>query len=376
MRVLYITHYSGLYGANLSLLKLIIDLKINYGIRPTVILPNKGEVIKELITNNIDYKILKFYPWVNVDCSRSRLFIKTLINHFLFFRINLLMSSNFDIIHTNTIVTNLGGYLSKKKLIKHVWHIRELVKEHYNLSFNIGDVATGRFIEANSNSIIAVSKFVKEKYSEIILNKDIKVIYNGVSNYSVIEKGKRSNIIQICALGEVSSSKNQIEIILACELLVYNYNIKNFRLSIIGSGEEGYIHWIKSIIIEKNLQQFISLKGHVSHVEVNSLLNKMDIGIMSSLNEAFGRVTIEYMLNHLLVIASNFGVNREIISRSDLGIIYEAGDKFDLADKMADAISNYDSKNHIIDNAYTHVRDNFSSELNSQNIFNEYQLLV
>ena len=289
MRVLYITHYGGLYGANLSLIKLIIELKNNYGVKPFVILPEEGDIIKEFVLNDINYKVLKFYPWVNTGCGRIRVFLRSLFNHLLFFRIRLQIIDKFDLIHTNTIVTNLGGYLSKKKNIKHIWQIRELV-EHYNLSFNIGNEDTGKFIGNNSDSIIAVSYFVKNKYRKIILNKEIRVIYNGVSFESCIEKYKKTDIIQICVLGEVSKNKNQIEIILACELLVNKYNIKNFNLSIIGSGEEEYIFWLNNIIKDKNLQPYINLIGHINHLEVNKLLSKMDIGITPSYNEAFGRV--------------------------------------------------------------------------------------
>ena len=55
---------------------------------------------------------------------------------------------------------------------------------------------------------------------------------------------------------------------------------------------------------------------------------------MLSKNEAFGRVTVEYMLQNLAVIASDAGANSEIIENGVSGLLYRLGDVDDLARKM------------------------------------------
>lgn len=48
MKILYITHYSKLYGANKSMLYLIKDMIKRYNVTPIVLCPNEGELTEEL----------------------------------------------------------------------------------------------------------------------------------------------------------------------------------------------------------------------------------------------------------------------------------------------------------------------------------------
>ena len=61
MEIIYVTHYTGLYGANKSLLELITKMVKEYGIKPIVITPNKGELNAELDRLNIENYSFKYY---------------------------------------------------------------------------------------------------------------------------------------------------------------------------------------------------------------------------------------------------------------------------------------------------------------------------
>lgn len=56
----------------------------------------------------------------------------------------------------------------------------------------------------------------------------------------------------------------------------------------------------------------IEFLGHRS--DVNQLLQDAHIAVMASRCEAFGWVTVEYMMSGLAVIVSNTGANPEIVS--------------------------------------------------------------
>ncbi len=48
MRILFVTHYSTMYGANKSLLYLMKDLRLRYNVYPVVLIPQKGSFSEEL----------------------------------------------------------------------------------------------------------------------------------------------------------------------------------------------------------------------------------------------------------------------------------------------------------------------------------------
>src|SRR5947209_6588309 len=64
LRVLFITHYAELYGANLSLLNLIEGLG-RYGVRAHVISPEQGDLLPELARRGIPAAVLPFDWWVS-----------------------------------------------------------------------------------------------------------------------------------------------------------------------------------------------------------------------------------------------------------------------------------------------------------------------
>ena len=93
---------------------------------------------------------------------------------------------------------------------------------------------------------------------------------------------------------------------------------------------------------------------------------------MCSKSEAFGRVTVEYMANKLITIASNTGASPEIIMKNT-GFLYKQGNYRNLANiiKKIYYMDN-DEKNKIINNAYNLVKDNFSDVCNAKNVYNLY----
>ena len=67
MSVLFVTHYSGFYGANKSLLTLMVLLRERYGINPIVLLPSEGQMCEALKHEGIPYNVSHYYWWVNYN---------------------------------------------------------------------------------------------------------------------------------------------------------------------------------------------------------------------------------------------------------------------------------------------------------------------
>ncbi|ARV15525.1 glycosyltransferase family 4 protein [Polaribacter sp. SA4-12] len=375
MKILFITHYSFLYGANKSLLQLLLDLRTNYNIKPIVIIPEKGAFSDKLEENNIDYYIFRYYNWLNAN-GFIKAKVKMLINMFFFKKVfNFLKNDSFDLIHTNSSATNLGGYLSNKMKKPHIWHIREYGKDDFNMNYYTGIKNAGHYFNLNASVIITVSKSLKDYYSKYIYSKKMKVIYNGIKIKSNFEKKyNHKSPLQICLLGVISENKNQIEVIKALSYLKNEKKQTNFILYIVGDGLDGYVKYLKDYIKKEGLIDNVVFKGYIADVEL--FLKTMDLGIVSSKREAFGRVTVEFMMNKISVIANKNGANTEIIKDNTLGYLYDSGDIIKLAEIINDINLNRENLKLIGEKSYDYVINNFSSTLNAQNIFKVYKEVV
>ena len=139
MKILFITHYSALYGANLSMLGLISDLKTRYDCEITVLVPSVGELTDSLSKSGIRYIVTSYYQWelptIKKITQQVKCIIKKLLNIVLFYKAYKQIPCDFDLIHSNSSVIHIGDYLSKKLRIPHIWHLREYGKEDYNLEY-------------------------------------------------------------------------------------------------------------------------------------------------------------------------------------------------------------------------------------------------
>lgn len=363
MNIVYFTHYTDLYGANKSLLEIVDNIR-DKDINPIIISPNYGELNKRLDILGIKNYYFGYDCWVKSD-SESR--IKNIA---LFFRykikntiaiikiMNLLTKLDVSIIHTNSSVIDIGARIARKMKIKHIWHIREFGKEDYNISFYKNKNNAIQFILKNSNVVICISNSIRESYFKKYDFNKIKVIYNAVDLQENNYKSKEiKDKLKIIFAGNIMESKNQLEAVKAINYL--NYSVKSkIQLDIVGTGNEKYISEIKSYIKKNNLNNNVNFLGHIN--DIQKIYKSYDIGIISSVKEGFGRVTIEYMGHGITPIASNTGANTEIINNGVNGIIYELGNYKQLSESINRLYNDSELRKEISNNARKHVIENFS----------------
>ena len=255
--------------------------------------------------------------------------------------VDCLRERNVDIIHTNSSVIDIGSKIAELLRIPHVWHIREYGRYDYNLQYLLGDKKAIRYMEEKSAKIIFISKDLANTYKKRGLKKDYSIIYNGVSlsNYSD-ERNLNiydSDVLTLVVCGFVMQNKNQREVIEAISLLPANVKEK-IRCKIIGDGDIRYMTMLKQLCEKKGMGSCIEFMGYRN--DVPEILKRAHIAVMPSRREAFGRVTVEYMMAGLAVIASNTGANPEIIEDGVTGKIYHLGDTQSLANCIADFVEN------------------------------------
>ncbi len=379
MKIIFITHYTSIYGANKSLFQLILELYKNFGVDPFVITPGKGEFTDELENNNIDYVNVKYFNWMSKRPKTIRLLMRFFnypLRAIIYYKVKKRLSQC-DLIHTNSSATNLGGYLSMKSKKPHIWHIREFGKRDCDLDFNVSLVKASGFMEKHADLLITISNALKSYYSDYIQEEKIKVIFNGIK-YKKIRKRDIPNfnsggVLEICFLGLLHKNKNQIEAIKAIDYLVTEEGVANIRLNIFGDGEPHYAQSLKQYVTERGLENNVIFHGFIK--EIDSVLEKMDLGLICSVSEAFGRVTIEYMMNGIPVVGSNSGANSELITE-ETGRLYTLGDYVELAKCINEFVTTPRLICSIGNEAYKYAIRDFTAYANAEKVYSTYSELL
>jgi len=362
-----------MYGANKSLFQLMIELRDLKRVKVCALLPNYGEFADLLKNNNIEYIISKYYPF-KTQKRDFKSYIKTFLNLFLYviayFRTK---KFHYDIIHSNSSIIDIGAFfhfISKKT---HIWHLREFGVLDYGLKPFFG-IHYEKFIyNHGADCFIAISKIIKTYYERIINNSDIELIYNGVKEKKLdLSTKKVHNPIRFCILGLISKNKNQFQILEAINLLKKKFSENVFHCDFFGDvidkkENERFINYIR----DNKISKYITLHGYINNIV--DKIDGFDVGLITSKSEAFGRVTVEYMMSGLAVIATDTGANLEIIEDGNTGLLYGIENSKNLADKISQLIIEKNLIHQLSLNGYSQAKKEYTSIDNTNKIFLLYQ---
>ena len=192
MKILFISHYTGLYGANRSLLEMIEGLK-ERGVESEVVCPNKGPLCHRLTELGVGWHIVPFKSWIKGKYGKAGALWHGAKNLWLAVRASRkFVSSDFDVVYTNSSVTPFGKLLSKIMGLPHVWHLRELIDLHFGLTPELGWQRFRKTI-ASSNWVICISEAVKNHLLKGEAKERVSVIYNPAGPEGMIKQFQKAS---------------------------------------------------------------------------------------------------------------------------------------------------------------------------------------
>lgn len=369
MKVVFLSHYTSLYGANLAMLNLANDLKERYGYQIMIIFPHNGDAVKKARSMGIETFCCRYIPWRANSFFFVRGMCRIVLNSWCSFIIEKrVLGFKPDIIHSNSSVVDLGVVLAKKLKTPCVWHLREFGEEDYNLKYI---VPQKHIVERYSQAacLVAVSDAIRRKYLESFPSLQIEKVYDGIQDLCVIKE--KHDGVNFCCIGTLKESKGQIDVLNAVVQLVKDH-YTDFKVYFLGDGKTAYVKKLKKFVDEHGINNNVIMNGYVSSVD--KMLGIMDVGIMASKKEAFGRVTVEYMLAKMGVIATRSGGTVEILGED--AKYYESGDYLGLAELMKRYILN---KNDLLDDGeklFKIADVNFRQCKNTDNVHEIYTHLI
>lgn len=373
MNILFIAHESRLGGANLSMLGMIDELAGKHQI--SVVVPIKrGFVVDELHKRNIPVYYRHSFWWMLASAaSPGKTFLKKTIYRVLCCNNYLCALSlkrvvrkrKIDIIHTNSSVINTGGILSRMTGVPHVWHIREFAIKGLGF-FSVWDYRKlCAFIDSHSDRVVTISKAIAQEFHDEISPDKLEVVYNGVSDKNIRHKSgvkESGGRVEYLISGRNNPEKGLDEAIRAVGILVKE-GYRNLHLSMAGTEAADNL---EQLITECQVRDYVSYLGMVK--DMPALRQKMDIELVCSVCEGFGRVTAEALMSSNPVIGADTGGTPELIRDGENGYLYHRGDVNDLAQKMRIFLDYPEKIRALGDNGFAWSTRMFTQERNAREI--------
>lgn len=350
-------------GASLSLLNVMEEMVCRGN--EVYYVATSGDIIPQLEERGIQCTTILSYT---MRRSENEAGIKNTIKYLLKSLVNWwaiiqgkkkLRKYNFDVIHINGIDNHVGASIASALKIPYFWHIRQFLQEDLGKRLVREEVVLKYLKKADG--VIGISKAVQYKY-ETLLQRPVKVIYNGIPlrNYELGTVSRFENQkIQILLAGRITENKGQMEAVRALGLLKEK-GICNIAMTLVGNAEPIYLSHIQQEIKKNSLQEMVTVLDYCD--DLNELRRKSDIGLVCSKNEAFGRVTIEYMCAEMLVIGANTGGTLELIEDRRTGLLYKQGNAQSLAEKLEYALCHIEDMKKIAKAGKDYALNSFSIE--------------
>ena len=361
MRILFISNYSELYGANRSLLT-IIDYFKSRGHEVTLMLPKHGGIEKVLEQKDI--------PFVIINCFTQLYYykpqIKYLVLPFLVAQTYLRFSwikefaSRFkpDLIYSNTSAENIGIKVARSLGVKHISHIREFMDLDHNARFIWGRKSKKIYIN-QSDGVIYVSNAVAYHVNMgESLNDWQKVIYNGVNTVSYDYSNKTlSEEINLGVVGILDPEKGQDLAIRIMPAMLTLY--PKAKLHIWGDKEGVYKKSLYKLVSDLNITKNVFFHGFEQ--DADKIYSTMDILMMCSRCEGFGRVTIEAMQRAIPVLGYNSGGTSELVKDGINGYLFTTREE--CLEGLKKILSSEKEFNRIRKTAFDDARKNYTVDL-------------
>jgi glycosyltransferase involved in cell wall biosynthesis len=353
MKVLFIAHCNDLSGANKSFLSLIEILKEKIEI---VVMCNQYPGAFTDKVESLGVPVIEAnYAWWYIKPRKNpakqiyrkikdtKAYKKNWLTADLLLK---LREEKFDIVYTNTSTIDAGAKIAEALMIPHIWHVREFGKEDFEFIPILSQVIYQQTF-LKSEKIIVISDALKNKLLTMVPEEKLVRIYNGleIEKMQGVRRKEHGDTVNVLVTGQVCSGKGQRQAILAVNIL----RNAGFDVDLYIAGDIDY-SYLNPILKEMGGEKkWLHILGICK--DMYSLRNRMDIELVCSRSEAFGRVTLEAMLHEVAVIGSNAGGTPELIENENTGLLYEYGDIEGLSRCIVKLTENDKLRQKIVNNA-------------------------
>ena len=370
MRIFFISHSAGQYGAELALLELLHGLtKLN--VQCMVLVPKRGPLLAKLDSMNVEWRIIPYPKWQARSHSFLSFLVRTFVNAIIAIPVAIMLSRwRADIVYTNTSVACVGGLSAWLARKPHVWHLHESFRQKSKHAPGVSEKLAMKLMYYLSKSFIVISSAVRDDFQHYIHESKLNLIYQSVtlpkiSQGSTHESSSDTQFFRCVIIASLNPWKGQHEAIQAISQLI-SKGI-NIHLLIVGGGKKLYLEVLQQRVIEAGLEHHVKFTGYVDNP--CQFFQIADVVLICSQWEPFGRVTIEAMLAGKPIIGTDSGGTAELIQEGKTGLLYKPGYIDELAEKIQYLYENPEIKLTLGATAQVWASNRFTQERYAKQVF-------
>jgi len=331
VKLLFLSHQGDLGGATSAMVE-GIEALVARGHSAEVWMPDAGSMIARLDKIGVKHRVVELPLWASTKGRKAwRLRWRT-------WRATaslaaMLHDAKPDLVVTNTMVLGVGALAAERAGLKHVWWIHEFGREDHGLEFAGGDEWAAAIMRRTTALAIVNSDAVAAKYAGFMPREKIVRVYYRIdpTPAATVPDLEPTDAFHLALPGSLNPQKGQGDAIAALTILARDG--KRPHLHFFGEGAEGYTARLRNAASDGGIDAQTHFHGHVR--DLGARLAKANAVLVTSRNEAFGRVTVEALRAKLPVIASDAGGTRELIDDGKTGLLYPPGDGAKLARQIA-----------------------------------------
>lgn len=326
-------------GATRSMLDVVDRLLLNDKLELVCVFPrSEGTAIDYLKEKNVNIVSCRYWYCTGAIglgfTEKLKLKLKLVLSYMNIWKLvrSDLRTRDIDLVYSNTGVILAGAWISQMLKKPHIWHIREFMEEDHGITTLFHKRSYYRFVNKNASKVVLISEALKKKYEAGIDNQKIRVIHDDLSANYLMDtvlpwEQRRKNIL---FAGTICEGKGQLVAIQALGILKRKGIEYNLNIAGTVKDRDKYYYDILCKEVEHNgLEKQVKFLGQVANL--SEVRQSMGIGVVASRSEAFGRVTIEGMLAHMIMVGADAGGTTELITDSVNGFLYPLND----AEKLA-----------------------------------------
>ena len=262
-----------------------------------------------------------------------------------------------DVAPTNVVHTNwhhallLWPFLDAKR---DIYWLHETVpdKPHYGRLF--------RRLSHRVRCFVAVSEAVARSLSKLgVPESEIRVIHNGISDPAGNLSAETSHSVpRIGIVGQVGSWKGHEDLLAAFQVVLTQFPAE---LHIFGKGSNDYEELLRNRATALEVDGSVVWHGFVKNSA--EIYSEMDILVAPSrFEEPFGLTAVEAAFFGVPVVASRRGGLTEVVKDNMTGLLFEAGNVSELADRLLTLLKDPDLQSRIGQNARVRARNYFNRD--------------
>lgn len=348
-RILFISHDCDLGGAELSLLNLLSGLDKN-SFDPFILAPCQGpltEEIERLGTTLYIRFVDHWIPyWFQFDWRHLKKFLRTFRAR-VWSIATLIERHHVDIVYTNTVTCidgAIAAYITKKP---HIWHVREHVRGNNAIRPYVPAMLVPWIVSACSDRVVTNSKSLCANMTTYRSNGKISFVYNGVDLQEFTTSHVANNNLRrelaipegtklVAIIGAVTPHKG-LDLFVESARKVKD-TFKDVAFIVVGPGRRHFVETIKQKVYESGLREsfyFLGLRN-----DIPCIMAAIDLLVLSSKQEAFGRVIIEAMAASKPVVCTKCGGPEEIVIDGKTGFLVPVGNPSSMANAIIGLLKN------------------------------------